>query len=83
MDNDSLCKRKNLFLRDRKARRFLLSKNLEKCLTEEKNFKSGDFKGNNLKNESILSAVSVRYFSSQNFKDKIEARKWMEKDNFA
>lgn len=53
-----------------------------KMLDGRGKFQKQRFYGKAFKNESILSAVSVRYFSSQNFKDKIAARKWMEKDNF-
>lgn len=85
MDNEALGKRKICFWRDRKARRFLLSKNLEKCLPEKKNFKSRKrrFCGKLFKNEFLLSAVSVGFLSSQNFKDKMEARMRIGKENLA
>ena len=74
MDNEALGKRKICFWRDAESLAISAFQKSGKMLAGKEKFQKRRFYGKPFKNESIFSAVSVGYFSSQNFKDKIEAR---------
>lgn len=76
------CKRKICSRRGEESLAISAFQKSGKTIDKKEKSKSQDFKENNLKNESILCTVPVSHFSSQNFKDKIAARKQMDKDNF-
>lgn len=64
MDSDPLCKRKNLFLERQESSAVSAFQKSGKVLAERERFQKRRFYGKAFKNEFILSAVSVRYFSS-------------------
>lgn len=82
MDNEALGKRKICSRRGEESLAVSAFQKSGKTLAGREKFQKRRFYGKSFKNESIFSAVSVGYFSSQNFKDEIEARKQMDKDNF-
>ena len=64
MGNDSLCKQKNPFLARQESLAVSVFKKSGKALAGREKFQKRRFYGKAFKNEFILSAVSVRYFSS-------------------